>query len=166
MRAIAVGPRGDDDEKATTMTTTVRGEHGMVRALAVEVVRGVAAGLAGGVVFGVVMAATGILPMVAMLIGSSNAVVGAVVHLVISAGLGALFALLVRARRAAVLVGAGLVYGAAWWVLGALLIMPAWLGMPVLVVNEMALWSLLGHLLFGVVTGGVLAALRSRTARG
>ncbi len=137
----------------------------MVRALTVEVVRGVAAGLAGGVVFGVVMAATGILPMVAMLIGSSNSAVGAVVHLVISAGLGALFALLVRVRRAAVLVGAGLVYGAVWWVLGALLIMPAWLGMPVLTVDQMALWSLLGHLLFGAVTGGVLAALRSRTAR-
>jgi hypothetical protein len=42
-----------------------------------------------------------------------------------------------------------------WWVLGALLIMPAWMGMPVFQVGEMQLQSLMGHVLYGLTLGVV-----------
>ncbi len=73
---------------ATHARTT---EHGL-RAVIARGVAGAAAGIAGGLIFGVLMVIKGMLPMVAMLVGSSSAVVGALVHLIISAGLGALFA--------------------------------------------------------------------------
>ena len=126
--------------------------------------QGAAGGLAGGVVFGILMTVMGMMPMVAMLVGSESVAVGWVVHLAISAFLGALFGVLLAARVTSSAVGAGLgaAYGVAWWVLGALLAMPAQLGMPVLTVNAMALNSLLGHVVFGLVLGTVVAALRRR----
>lgn len=128
---------------------------------------GALAGLAGGMVFGALMAMMGMLPMVAMLVGSTSPVVGAVVHLVISAGLGVLFALVLPALGFAMTLLAGAVYGVVWWVLGPLLIMPMVLGMSEMVftIDTAALASLVGHVLFGVVTAAVLVVLRRRRAR-
>jgi uncharacterized membrane protein YagU involved in acid resistance len=145
------------------MVSGVRTGPGMLtRAL-----NGVLAGLAGGLVFGALMAMMGMLPMVAMLVGSTSAVVGAVVHLVISAGLGGLFALVVPSLSTGMMVVAGAAYGVVWWVLGALLIMPTLLGMTQMIftVDTAALMSLVGHVLFGVVAAGVLLALRRRAVR-
>ena len=123
---------------------------------------GALAGIGGGIVFGALMAMMGMLPMIAMLVGSTSAVVGALVHLVTSAGLGVLFALVVPALAAPALLGAGALYGVVWWVLGPLLIMPAWLGGPLFTIDTMALTSLMGHVVFGVVAAGVLVLLRRR----
>ncbi|MBA3799226.1 MAG: hypothetical protein H0X18_09065, partial [Geodermatophilaceae bacterium] len=56
----------------------------------------------------------------------------------------------------------GMAYGVVWWVLGALLIMPAQLGMPVFVLNTTAWQSLMGHLLYGLVLGVVFSQLVRR----
>jgi uncharacterized membrane protein YagU involved in acid resistance len=135
--------------------------------LAQRLLWGAVAGLAGGVVFGVMMGMMGMLSMVAGLVGSSSAVVGAVVHMVISAIIGAGFGLVAGGMSesygpAAV---AGLVYGAAWWVLGPLLIMPSLMGMGPQLGTAFAppmLMSLLGHLLYGLVTGAAYAFLIGR----
>ncbi|WP_017596639.1 hypothetical protein [Nocardiopsis potens] len=126
--------------------------------------RGVLAGLAGGIVFGVLMAMTGMLPMVGMLIGTDNAVAGGVVHLIISAGIGLVFGLLAGAfaDHAWTVLAAGAVYGLAWWVVGGLLAMPAMLGMPVLQMDQTAGMSLIGHLLYGLVAAAALYALSRR----
>ncbi len=128
--------------------------------------RGVLAGLAGGVAFGILMAASGMLPMVAMLVGSENAVIGAVVHLAISAVIGLGFGLLAGATadHAGMTLAAGLVYGAAWWVLGGLILMPAMLGMPLFPMDTMAMMSLLGHLLYGAVAAATLYGMSRREA--
>jgi uncharacterized membrane protein YagU involved in acid resistance len=124
--------------------------------------RGVAAGIVGGLVFGMMMAMMGMLPMVAMLVGSKSAAVGMFVHLVISAGLGALLALVAPMAGIGSLLAVGAVYGAVWWVLGALIIMPAWLGMPLFMFDSNAWLSLMGHVVFGMVAAGVLAGIRRR----
>jgi phage shock protein PspC (stress-responsive transcriptional regulator) len=49
-----------------------------------KVIGGVVGGLAGGVVFGMMMAMIGMLPMIAGMVGSASAVVGFLVHMVIS----------------------------------------------------------------------------------
>lgn len=114
---------------------------------------GTIGGIAGGLVFGVLMAMMGMLPMIAMMVGSDSAGVGFGVHLLISVliglGLTAPFAGLLKSYgRGAVI---GLAYGALWWVLGPLLIMPTMLGMPVFMIDAAAVWSLMGHLLYGII---------------
>jgi hypothetical protein len=127
-------------------------------------VYGILGGLAGGVVFGMLMAMMDMIGMVAQLVGSSSAAVGWIVHLAISAFIGASFAVLLgslaKSLVPAALVGMG--YGVVWWVLGALLIMPAQLGMPVFELNTTAWQSLMGHLLFGLVLGIVYSVLARR----
>lgn len=98
------------------------------------------------------MAMMGMLPMIASMVGSNSAVTGFGIHLVISVligwGLTVPFARLLTGYGGAALIG--LAYGALWWVLGPLLIMPAMLGMPVFMIDMAAMWSLTGHLIYGV----------------
>jgi len=119
---------------------------------------GVNAGLIAGVVFGAMMGMMGMLPMIAMLIKSESAVLGFVLHLVFSAIIGGTFGLIFG--HAALNKGAGvllgLLYGAIWWILGPLVIMPVWLGMGLQLSATgvtMAIPSLWGHLVFGFIFG-------------
>ena len=119
---------------------------------------GINAGLIAGVVFGAMIGMMGMLPMIAMLIKSESAVLGFVLHLVFSAIIGGTFGLIFG--HAALNKGAGvllgLLYGAIWWILGPLVIMPVWLGMGLqlsVAGMTMAIPSLWGHLVFGFILG-------------
>jgi hypothetical protein len=127
-------------------------------------VYGVIGGLAGGVVFGLLMQMMGMIEMVAQLMGSDSIPVGWVVHLAISSFIGASFAILFGSLAKTLLPAGlfGMAYGVVWWILGALLIMPARLGMPVFEFNTTAWQSLMGHLLFGLVLGLVFSVLVRR----
>lgn len=122
---------------------------------------GAVGGLVGGVAFGLMMQAMGMLGMVAGLIGQDNAGVGWVVHLVISTLFGLAYAVVLgpRATSWSLALGLGTAYGVFWWVLGALVLMPAFLGMPVLQVGQGQLQSLVGHIIYGLALGGVLHAM-------
>lgn len=128
--------------------------------------RGLAAGLGGGVVFGALTATAGMLPMVAVLVGSESAVVGAVVHLAISAAIGLGFGVLAGAvaDRVWTVLALGLLYGTVGWVLGALVLMPAFLGMPLFMLGTPALLSLMGHAVYGLVTAAILFGLSRKHA--
>jgi len=65
-----------------------------IAALPTRLVAGIVGGLAGGVVFGVLMQRMSMIPIVAMLVGSRSVAVGWLVHLAISAFIGATYALL------------------------------------------------------------------------
>lgn len=127
---------------------------------------GAVAGLGGGLVFGVLMGMMGILPMVGMLVGQQNAVVGFIVHMVISAFLGGIFGGIASRLFSGwgVTAGAGVVYGFVWWVLGALILMPLFLGMTqmVLVVGALQWMSLVGHLIYSLVTAVLFVPLSQR----
>lgn len=145
---------------------------------------GAIAGLVAGLTFGVMMQLMrapapggGEVPMMAMVakvVGSESLVVAWLYHLFNSALIGGIFGWLLgrsvghRMGRAAA-VGAG--YGAAWWVLGALILMPLALGMAPFAALTMApmrpvaLGSLLGHLLYGVVLGTTFVWLRAGVHR-
>jgi uncharacterized membrane protein YagU involved in acid resistance len=129
-------------------------------------VYGVVGGLAGGVLFGILMQMMGMIEMVAQLVGSGSVAVGWIVHLAISAFIGASFAILLGSLARTLVAAAllGMAYGVVWWVLGALLIMPAQLGMPVFELNTPAWQSLMGHVLFGLVLGLVFSVLARRDA--
>jgi hypothetical protein len=59
----------------------------------------------------------------------------------------------------------GALYGLAWWILGGLILMPLFLGMPPFAPLQMApmrlvaMGSLLGHLIYGLILGGGFAML-------
>ena len=148
------------------MATTIRAEQrGGTSAVGRRLTAGVAGGLAGGVVFGMMMAIMGMIPMVAKLVGSDTVVVGWLVHLAISAVIGAGFGLAPARLTAGWVPGlvAGAGYGMVWWVLGALLLMPARLGMPTFRIDAMAWKSLMGHIIYGMVLAAVVVAMTRRS---
>lgn len=131
---------------------------GAAASLTGRLIAGVVGGLIGGVLFGLMMGMMGMLPMVAMLVRSESAGVGFVVHLVISAIIGAGFGVLLGAKVHDLASGGlwGAIYGAAWWILGPLLIMPIMMGMGPQFGMALAtpmLMSLVGHLIYGVAAG-------------
>lgn len=122
---------------------------------------GVVGGLAGGVLFGLMLQTMGMLSVIAGLAGQDSVGVGWVVHLAIAAlfGLGYAVTLGNASTSWGRGLGLGAVYGVIWWVLGALLIMPAWMGMPVLQVGQPQLLSLVGHIVYGLALGSVFQAM-------
>ena len=138
----------------------------------------VAGGLIGGVVFGLMMqmmmAPTpdgGQMPMMAMIgqiVGSPTVGAGWVYLLFNSAVIGAVFGWLLgdRVHGYASALGWGAAYGFAWWIVGGLILMPMFLGMspfaPLMMppMRMVAIGSLVGHLLFGMILGGAYARLR------
>ncbi|MGD9548373.1 MAG: hypothetical protein AB7V45_12620 [Candidatus Krumholzibacteriia bacterium] len=130
---------------------------------------GIAGGLAGGMVFGMMMAMMGMLPMIGKMVGQPSAIAGFGVHMMISAGIGGSFAVLLGRFAGSVRGGllAGMSYGGVWWVLGPLTLMPWMMGMgfganlnPA--AAAAALPSLMGHLVFGIVLGLVHGMLTRR----
>jgi hypothetical protein len=142
-----------------------------------DIINGIAAGLLGGLVFGIMMqmmnAPTpegGQMPMMAMVakvVGSDSIAVGWIYHLFNSAVIGAIFGWLLGSRSHAYAAGLGwgTLYGFAWWILGGLILMPLLLGMPAFaplmmeMMRPVAMGSLIGHLVYGVILGGGLAML-------
>ena len=142
-----------------------------------RVTAGIVAGLIAGVAFGIMMtvmtaptpegARVPMMAMVAMVVRSESLVVGWIYHLFNSALIGALFGWLLGGRvhgpGGGLLWGA--VYGAVWWVLGGLVLMPILLGMaafaPLMMapMRPVAMGSLVGHLVYGVILGVAFAWL-------
>ncbi|MDJ0345383.1 hypothetical protein QMK19_21335 [Streptomyces sp. H10-C2] len=122
---------------------------------------GAAAGVVGGIGMGIWMSVsrpmmdTAMITMVAGLLGSTNAFAGWLIHLSIALFAGITFGALLGqfAQRMAPGIVLGLVYGAAWWFIGALWIMPANMGMPVFEWNDVTSSSLGAHLVFGLLAG-------------
>ncbi len=130
---------------------------------------GAAASLAGGLVFGVIMFATGALPRVAGLVGSSSTEVGFVVHLVIGTIIGLSYGILFRYEAPTFAAGLawGFLYGLVWWFLGPLTLLPVLLGGSLAWTPEAvgpALASLVGHLAYGGATALVFLLLERRHA--
>ncbi len=119
---------------------------------------GIYGGLAGGLVFGLMMGMMGMLPMIGSMVGMPSAAAGFLVHMGISAVIGAGYAiaLSVVGRQAGVVTGSA--YGVTWWVLGPLTLMPAFMGMGIgvnwtIAAMIQAVPSLMGHVIFGLVLG-------------
>jgi uncharacterized membrane protein YagU involved in acid resistance len=99
-------------------------------------------------------------------LGHPPVAMGWLYHLFNSAVIGALFGGLLGGRvydcGTGIAWGAG--YGFVWWILGGLILMPVMLGMPAfapLMMTEMhmvAVGSLVGHLVYGVILGAVFVA--------
>ncbi|WP_328726713.1 hypothetical protein [Streptomyces sp. NBC_00259] len=144
-------------------------EGRLVGGRVISIWHGVIAGLAGGVIFTGVMVAVGFLPAVAALVGSGSAIVGLVIHLLISQVVGVTYAVLFRRRSfdPASGIGWGVSYGFLWWVLGNLTLLPVLLGATPRwsgAALALAFPSLIGHLAYGAVVGLVYQRLEERVS--
>jgi hypothetical protein len=145
-----------------------------------SIVAGVVAGIVFGLMMQVMTAPTpegGQMPVIAMvgqIVGSPTIGVGWLYHLFNSAVIGAIFGWLLggRVRSYASALGLGAVYGLVWWILGGLILMPVLLGMPPFAplmmppMRMVATGSLLGHVIYGVILGGLFAWLYHGARRG
>lgn len=132
---------------------------------------GVAGGLVGGVVFGAMMSM--MMPAVMEgaipgMYGLSGGLAGWFIHMSHSAVLGVVFAAIaeIRPKLAASTgstVGAGVVYGIVLWAVLAVIVMPIWVGAVTPAeppFPNLNFQSLVGHVAYGALLGGVYAALR------
>ena len=136
------------------MTTVARHEHTLTQ----RIIGGIIGGVAGGLVFGMLMGMMGMLPMVASVVGSQSPVVGFLYHMFNSVIIGAGFGLIFGGMAHSYGQGAlwGLIYGAIWWVLGPLILMPLMMGIGLqfgMAFTQPMLMSLRGHLIYGLLTG-------------
>lgn len=133
---------------------------------------GVVGGIAGALVMGLLIVAMNpptlavAIPSLYMLAPPPSPGVGMFVHVSHGAVLGVAFAALVGAvdvRGTPKLLGLGLAWGIAIWVVLAALVMPVWLGAVGSPANppfpNFAVPSLLWHAVYGLVLGGVYALL-------
>ncbi|MCI0604472.1 hypothetical protein L0156_15875 [bacterium] len=141
---------------------------------------GILAGIIAGLVFGMMMqmmtAPTPdgnempMMAMVAKVVHSDSMIVGWLYHLFNSAFIGGLFAWLFGKRITSYMnaTGYGAAYGFGWWILGALILMPLLLGMPAFAplmmepMRPVAMGSLVGHLIYGVILGAGFLLLKTR----
>lgn len=126
--------------------------------------RGAVAGLVGGLTFGAIMNELGLLESIALAFRAESDFFGFFAHLVVAVVIGAGFGLVMRSQRPAVgeTLHWGLVYGAAWWFIGPVTLLPLLSGDPIAWDVEAArelVPALLGHLLYGLVTAMVYVPL-------
>ena len=145
-----------------------------------DIGNGIIAGLVGGIVFGIMMQTMNaptpqggempMMAMVAMVLGSMSVFVGWLYHLFNSAVIGAIFGWVLGARAQSFVAGLGwgAVYGFVWWIVGALILMPVFLGMPPFApllmapMRPVAMGSFVGHLIYGIILGGGFVMLKRR----
>jgi hypothetical protein len=139
---------------------TVTSSHSKQMMTADSLKFGMTAGL-GGLIFGILMAVTSMLPMVGLLVGQENSVVGFIVHMTISTFFGAVFGLIAARffQGWTQMLIAGVFYGIIVWVVGTPITMPLMMGMNeiVLQIGQAHWMSLIGHIIFGLTTGGMFA---------
>src|ERR687898_1309003 len=148
-----------------------------------NLVAGIVAGLMAGVIFGIAMQVMhaptpdgGSMPMMAMVakvVGSTSLAIGWLYHLFNSMVIGGLFGWILSGKIDGF--GSGLGwgsgYGLVWWLLGGLILMPIFLGMPAFaplrmpMMRPVALASLTGHLMFGLILGATFVLLRRTATR-
>ncbi|XVH32774.1 histidine kinase [Haloferacaceae archaeon DSL9] len=134
---------------------------------------GLLGGLVGGLGFGLLMSLT--MPaamemMIPGMYGLEGGLAGWFVHMSHAAILGVVFAAIAERRpRYTATVGrsvvAGVVYGVAVWIVLASVVMPIWVGATLPVtppVPDFNPMSLVGHVVYGALLGGVYVSLRTR----
>lgn len=129
-------------------------------------VPGSIAGLVGGLAFGAAMMELGVLPSVASLVRTDSPVIGFGVHMALAAIVGTGLAMLLRGRwSAGDALFWGVAYGAFFWFVGPITLMPLILGrLPAwdVAAAQAAYPSLLGHVIWGATAGIALVLINAR----
>lgn len=159
----------DEFSTGSSEPTLAQGDMFMQSRIAASIVAGLVAGLVFGIMMHMITAPApggGRMPVIAMvgqIVGSPSVTIGWLYHLFNSAVIGAIFGWLLGPRVGdyGSGLGWGTAYGFGWWILGGLVLMPVMLGMPAFAPLRMpemrmvAMGSLVGHLIYGVILGAL-----------
>ncbi|MCO4755916.1 MAG: hypothetical protein KC478_15655 [Bacteriovoracaceae bacterium] len=147
-----------------------------------KIINGVLAGLIAGVAFGVLMSVISVpnehgekilmMKMVAMVIGQETLFYGWLYHLFNASIIGAMFGMVYGPKLKTYKSGliCGSLYGVVWWISGGLILMPVFLGNHIfgpIIYSELrplAIASLAGHLLYGLILGLSFAYILKKRA--
>jgi hypothetical protein len=135
---------------------------------------GIIGGIAGGLVFAGIMVINGTLtdmgmtlPLIGSIVGRESAWIGFGVHMLSSAIIGAGYVIAFGWIEKGMLDGLhfGMIYGAIWWFLGELTLMPLLLGKDIasqwtLTESFRLFPSLISHLVYGAILGMTVGAFR------
>ncbi len=115
---------------------------------------GTTGSLIGGLVFGGMMAMMGMLQTIAGMMGSKSAVIGFIIHMMISFIFGMVFTVFARMTKLNGVVS-GLLFGLILWFLFPFILMPMMMGMGNMAFHftSATMMSLMGHLIYGLITG-------------
>jgi hypothetical protein len=110
--------------------------------------------------------------MVGQIVGSPTIGIGWLYHLFNSGFIGAIFGWLLGRRVHSYASGFGwrAAYGFVWWIIGGLVLLPILLGMPAFAplmmpaMRMVAMGSLIGHLIYGLILGVAFVWLRYAAA--
>ncbi len=158
----APGSNGEPPNRAGNTGNRKVDMRYVTRAMAVPIRRdlaaGGAAGLVGGLVFWWALAAQGMTSAVPGLLGLQISGLGVALHLLVSIPVGAVFGAVLRYQPSgyAGTTSCGLLLGLLWWIAGPISLGPLLEGIgPTwsIVEAQMAFPSLIGHLLYGGLTG-------------
>ncbi len=109
-------------------------------------------GTVAGILFGILMQMMGKISMIAMMMGFDSLVVGWIIHMMISLIFGAGFGVIASGREK--VYSLATVYGIILWIVGPLLIMPAMMGMGVMLGQAFTpenLMNLMTHVVFSFI---------------
>lgn len=136
------------------MKTTVSCKLGTDAILSQYLISGTIGGIAGGLVFGMMMWKMGMLTTIGSMVGFNSALVGFVVHLIISILFGLLGGILLKIIPSCIgkKIFFAMIYGAILWVMGSLIAMPMMMGGALFQINPIVMMSLIGHIIYAVVT--------------
>jgi uncharacterized membrane protein YagU involved in acid resistance len=128
--------------------------------------RGGVAGVVGGIVFGAAMLKLHSLEGIAAIVRADTAGAGALVHVAVSAIVGAIFGMLVSRQRASAIDALlwGMAYGSLFWFVGPLTLRPLLVGDSIswtFAAAQAHVSSLIGHIAWGATTGLTWAGLRT-----
>lgn len=131
-----------------------------------RVIAGIAGAVIAGLVLGVMMQMMGLMTDLSDVVGMDSAAVGWLIHLMMSVLFGLVYGLVLMAAsvKLGANLGLGAAYGIAIWIMGPLLIMPMMMGDDVFAFDSETLMMLMGHIIWGLLTGAIAVAVYRRLA--
>ncbi|WP_281976262.1 hypothetical protein [Halobacillus litoralis] len=135
----------------------------MTNSASKAVAYGTIGGIVGGIIFGIMMHMQGMIVMLAGTMGSESAVMGWMIHMIISVIFGISFGVLTFVIRN--IWALAIVFGIGIWIVGPLVIMPMMMGMGTNLANAFTpdqLMSLATHLFFSFIVAIVFYLLAKK----
>lgn len=131
-----------------------------------RILAGIVGAVIAGILFGMAMHMMGTIDVIADMVGAESAAVGWGIHLMMSAIFGLVYGLVLMAisSRIPANLGLGAAYGIAIWIVGPMIIQPMMTGEAVAAIDVDAIMALMGHIVWGLLTGAIAAGLYARLA--
>lgn len=127
--------------------------------MGVRTISGVIGAVVAGVLFGVAMQMMGMIAMISDMVGAGSIAVGWLIHLMMSALFGVGYGLVFMAisTRLGPNLALGVVYGIGIWLMGPMIVVPMMTGGTILAFGLDAAMPLMGHIVWGLLTGAIAA---------